>query len=219
MELDHIFICVPPEATEAELLSGFGFSEGSRNTHPGQGSANRRFFFYNTFIELLYLRDIIEAKSELTRPTNLYDRLIPNNLDASPFGVCFRPSTENEKHAPFPSWEYNPIYLPKQLHVEIAESPVVEPMWFYLDFACRPDSAPEWSRQPMDHPNGLQMITSVEIEIPGLNKLSSAAEVVSGVDNVKLVHGTQHLITICFDGVQQELSKSFLPHLPLSIKW
>ena len=47
MELDHIFICTEKEAPQGDLLKEFGLVEGSSNIHPGQGTANRRFFFKN----------------------------------------------------------------------------------------------------------------------------------------------------------------------------
>ena len=45
MEVDHIYICTDYKAPAGELLKEFGLTEGTSNTHPGQGTANRRFFF------------------------------------------------------------------------------------------------------------------------------------------------------------------------------
>jgi hypothetical protein len=70
MQIDHIFIRVLPGGAEAELLRALGLSEGSGNTHPGQGTANRRFFFANAFIELLWIADAEEIANEQTRPTS-----------------------------------------------------------------------------------------------------------------------------------------------------
>ncbi len=44
-ELDHLFLCCSEGAPEAATLVRRGPTEGSSNTHPGQGTANRRFFF------------------------------------------------------------------------------------------------------------------------------------------------------------------------------
>jgi len=44
IELDHLFICVSIRAPEADRLAAFGLTEGTPNTHPGQGTACRRFF-------------------------------------------------------------------------------------------------------------------------------------------------------------------------------
>jgi hypothetical protein len=87
VELDHIFICVEPAAREAEALKEFGLTEGTANQHPGQGTSNRRFFFRNAFIELLYLHDLTEIQNELTKPTKLYERLVIKDGKVSPFGI------------------------------------------------------------------------------------------------------------------------------------
>jgi hypothetical protein len=56
VELDHIFICTEVGVPEADQLVTFGLTEGSSNLHLGQGTANRRFFFYNAMLELLWVR-------------------------------------------------------------------------------------------------------------------------------------------------------------------
>ena len=74
MEVDHVFIRARHGAPEAEVLKAFGLTEGTPNKHPGQGSANRRFFFHNFFIELLWLDDEVEVHSEIARPTLLFEQ-------------------------------------------------------------------------------------------------------------------------------------------------
>ena len=56
-ELDHVFIMCAVGGPEAVALSRLGLKEGSANTHPGQGTASRRFFFRNGYIELLWVCD------------------------------------------------------------------------------------------------------------------------------------------------------------------
>ena len=53
--LHHVFVTTAPGAPEAEALIELGMVEGSSNTHPGQGTANRRFFFEDMGLELLFL--------------------------------------------------------------------------------------------------------------------------------------------------------------------
>ena len=48
--------------------------EGASNSHPGQGTTNRRFFFRNAMLALLWIYDAEEAKSEPIRPTRLWER-------------------------------------------------------------------------------------------------------------------------------------------------
>jgi hypothetical protein len=70
-ELDHVFVCTALDAPEADLLVAFGLAEGTPNTHPGQGTANRRFYFRNAMLELVWVRDEREARSPLVAPTRL----------------------------------------------------------------------------------------------------------------------------------------------------
>ncbi len=100
-ELDHLFICTSVGAPEADRLIEFGLTEGSPNVHPGQGTANRRFFFQNAMLELLWVRDSAEAESETTRPTRLWERWTGRNNGACPFGFCFRPATSQPGELPF----------------------------------------------------------------------------------------------------------------------
>ena len=90
-ELDHVFICASIGAPEADRLVEFGLTEGTRNAHPGQGTANRRFFFHNAMLELLWVHDAAEAQSELVRPTRLWERWAGRSGGACPLALCFRP--------------------------------------------------------------------------------------------------------------------------------
>lgn len=64
LELDHIFIMCAAGAPEAVALARLGVNEGSGNTHPGQGTACRRFFFQNQYLELVCVCDPDEARNE-----------------------------------------------------------------------------------------------------------------------------------------------------------
>lgn len=219
VEIDHIFICVDPGAREAYALKEFDLTEGTANQHPGQGTANRRFFFKNAFIELLFLHDSVEIQSELTKPTKLYERLTSQGAEVSPFGICFRPESDNEEQVPFPSWSYRPTYLPESLKVDIGNAPINEPMWFFLSFASRPDKAPSERRQPLEHPKGLGEITSLRVTIPNAKNLSEPALRATNVEGVELVEGDEHLVQIGFDHERNGQSHDFRPTLPLAFRW
>ncbi|MEM8531030.1 MAG: VOC family protein [Chloroflexota bacterium] len=219
MEIDHIFICVKPEALEAEMLKEFGLTEGTANQHLGQGTANRRFFFHNAFIELLFLRDDTELQSELTKATRLYERLTSKGKNTSPFGICLRPKTDNEKQELFSSWAYRPMYLPKQLKIDIGHSPLHEPMWFFLHFASRPDKAKQEKQQPLRNPKGFREITSLHITIPNTEQLSGPALCVRQIKGVEIVEGDEHLLQIGFDNERHAQSWDFRPTLPLVFRW
>lgn len=220
MEFDHCFICVKPGALEAEAFKEFGLTEGLPNQHPGQGTASRRFFFHNAFIELLWLEDAQEAKSETTQPTLLYERLTADHDEVSPFGVCFRPTNANEHTVPFPSWRYKPVYLPSDLEINIAEgAPLSEPMWFYLSFGSSPGAAPKQNLQPRLHSAGVAEITSVRIAHPKSNPLSAPASFAAQSRIITFVAGTTYFLEIGFDHEVKGYSHSFMPMLPLAFKW
>lgn len=111
-ELDHLFICTDVGAPEADLLRDFGLTEGPSNVHPGQGTANRRFFFHNAMLELFWVHDPMQAQSTRTHPTRLWERWQGRRGDASPFGICWRPQHLETTALPFPAWAYEPAYLP-----------------------------------------------------------------------------------------------------------
>jgi hypothetical protein len=90
VELDHFFILTGVGALEADHLLQFGLTEGAPNCHPGQGTACRRFFFRNAFLELIWVMDPVEAQSSLIRRTGLWERWSRRNQGASPFGICLR---------------------------------------------------------------------------------------------------------------------------------
>jgi len=117
--VDHVFVCTSSRGPAAELLRRAGLVEGTRNRHPGQGTACRRFFFSNAMRELLWLEDEVEARSEQTRVTRLWERFSAAGQTASPFGVILRPAPGTEPVCPWRSWSYRPQAI-AGLELEIA---------------------------------------------------------------------------------------------------
>lgn len=103
--LDHVFVCCDPQAPEAGRLRDAGLIEGSGNVHPGQGKANRRFFFDGGFLELLWVHDPTEARSARTAPTRPWGRWRQRSEGACPFGLCLRPARADVRAPiPFDHW-------------------------------------------------------------------------------------------------------------------
>lgn len=216
MEFDHLFICVD-DPSLGDLLKDIGLSEGSANTHPGQGTANRRFFFNNAFIELLYEVDGKELKSELTSPTGLYQRLHSEGTATSPFGICFRPNASSVEVVPFSHWLYRPSYLPPTLAIPVGEAPMTEPMWFYLPFGARPDQVKGEGQpqQPLDHPCGMRSITSVSVTSASTFVLSDTADVANSVKGFEFSQACDNTITLEFDSGTANKRHDLRPDLPL----
>ena len=213
-----IYLCVEGEAEAAELLKDFGLTEGSANDHPGQGTANRRFFFKNIFIELLYLTDTAQALSALTKPTQLGERFTSAGENVSPFGVCFRP-VGTADDAPFPGWVYRPQYLPPELSVWVGDAPLSEPMWFYLSFGSRPDSAMPERRQPTTHRRGFNEVTSIEISGAVNQEHSATAVIANRVPGFKFIHSNESAMQLVFGSGAEGKRHDFRPGLPLVFRW
>ncbi len=154
VELDHVFIFCKEGAPEAALLVERGLLEGSPNTHPGQGTANRRFFFANAYLELLWVSDQAEAQREDVLPTQLWERWSCRTEGACPFGIVFRPRSDSTGETPFSSWSYRPAYLPTGLSIEVGrELMITEPQLFFLPFARHREPT---GREPTAHPAGIE---------------------------------------------------------------
>jgi len=140
-----------------------GLVEGSPNTHPGQGTANRRFFFESGYLELLWVDDEGEAQSDFTAPTKLWDRWVGRGRTANPFGLCFSSSRGIESSLPFATWAYRPPYLSEERSLLFADKlPLSEPEIFILSWP-QAQSSPE--AEPTDHPLGLREMRSVSVGV------------------------------------------------------
>ncbi len=219
-EIDHLFICTDIGAPEAEQLVSLGLVEGSSSLHPGQGTTNRRFFFDNAMVELLWVHNPVEAQSEVVSRTRLWERWRHRNR-VCPFGICLRPSRNVENRVAFLSWEYHPPYLPATLGISIGTNSEVllEPMLFQISFGTRPDQAPPEKAQPLEHPIGLRKITRVEVISPVTASPSPEFQAVLDTQQVKLRAGKDYCMELGFDDETQGQQADFRPGLPLIISW
>jgi hypothetical protein len=225
LELDHMFICTAVDAPEADLLVAFGLTEGTPNSHPGQGTACRRFFFRNAMLELVWVHDESEARSPLIAPARLWEGWRYRSTGYSPFGICVRPRSIQhgapQPVLPFATWEYRPPYLPPEQHIDVAsETSKSEPLLFATPFGGRPDAkVPTEHRQLLVHPIGVGKITAVHVTLPPDGSISHAARAVQQTGSVSFGSGSEHLAEVEFDHGEQGQSKDFRPTLPLRFRW
>lgn len=214
MEIDHIVICIEAPELMAQILKDFGLTEGEPNSHIGQGTANKRFFFDDFFIELLYINDEDALKSAATAPTQLYERFTNETGDASPFGVIFRPG--NNKFSPqnHASTAYNPRYLPPSLTMTIFEVPTTDPLYLYYDFLTPASRANYITTR---HEIGFKAATSIKIFQPDI--ASKLQQDIQANDIITFENNDTHLLEITFDDGLSQDTHDFRPELPLIFKW
>jgi hypothetical protein len=215
--VDHVFVCCAAGAEEASALVGLGLTEGAPNTHPGQGTACRRFFFHNAYLELVWVADAGEAQSALARPTRLWDRWSGRAAGACPFAVILRPADGAERDPPFASWAYHPPYLPAHLAIDVAEeTPLSEPAFFYIRFARPPE---QLQAAPPSHRLPLERLTGVSIGLPGPGPRSAAARAVEAEGLVSFPAASEYMMTLVFDDAGAGDEADLRPELPLVLRW
>jgi len=213
LHLHHVFIHTSVGAPEAKDLLNAGLVEGSPNTHPGQGTANRRFFFESGFLELLWVHDEREAQSALTAPTKLWDRWAGRDGAANPFGLCFSSLEGADSILPFPSWAYRPDYLSNERCMLFAdELPLSEPEIFVLSW---PQGQSSPKTQPTKHPLGLCEMRSVSVGLPDPTSISSCLRAIRDAGLVEVHHSATPELVIEFTS-QKEVQLG-VPALGLSM--
>jgi len=86
MDIDHIFIFTNTEGKIADELISFGLTANESRVHKGQGTMNRTFSFENFFLEIAWVHNEQEIKSDLVKPTGLWQRAEYFKNNYSPLG-------------------------------------------------------------------------------------------------------------------------------------
>jgi hypothetical protein len=213
LQLHHVFVCTSEGAPEARALLDAGLVEGSSNIHPGQGTANRRFFFESGFLELIWVHDEREAKLPLSEPTKLWDRWVGRGKTTSPFGLCFSSTDGVSSPLPFATWEYRPDYLPRDRCFLFADDlPLSEPEVFILSW---PQGQSSPATEPKKHPLGLREMRSVSVGLPDPTSISSTLRAIRDAGLAKIHASTTPELIIEFRS-QNEVQQG-VPALWLSL--
>ena len=214
-ELDHLFVCCSAGGGEAEVLRRAGLTEGSPNTHPGQGTECRRFFFSNAYLELFWVSDAALAQSQSVARTRLFDRWSKRTSGASPFALILRPAPDAPPTPPFPSWPYRPRYMPEDLAIDVAlDTPLEGPEFFYLGFQS---GRPRRGQESTDHVLGCRRLTGVTVFRPrsGHSAVAAAIEE-AGIASFRNSH--EHRLELRFDDGNRG-TRDLRPELPLVLAW
>jgi hypothetical protein len=209
--LDHAFIMTEPGAPDADALIECGMIEGTPNTHPGQGTANRRFFFRDFGLELIYFTDPDEARSGPGRVIRGRDRF--ESEEGSPFGLVFRASNDRDI-ADFPGFPYQPVYFEEGQFFIVGDNAdlLAEP-----NCVLMPRNLPKRPPQTLS-PAPFESLTGLRLHVP-VARMSPALAAAAAVDRVDVVTKGDNLMELEFGGGRLGRSHDLRPDLPLVIRW
>lgn len=207
MNIDHIFIFTDDNGKVADDLVDFGLTEGSNRIHVGQGTANRKFYFDNFFLEILWVHNEIELKSEQTKPTGLWQRADFKNNNFSPFGLCIVNSDDTEKLFEN-AFKYQPDYFPKGMEIDIIKNENQNdlPWTFRLPFKGQK----KHENEPTHHKNEISVLTKAIFEYKIISENMFLDNFVSQ-NNIQFVKSSRQWLNLVFNygkqGKKQEFEK------------
>lgn len=214
MKPDHLYIFTNSPDEDALALLEAGFSEGPSRIHVGQGTQNRKFYWSNFFLELLWVYDSQEVQTPGVAPTLLWERSNWLVSGYSRVGLCLENQAETDQL--FQSaWQYQPAYFPKGTTIDMlndTETPAF-PALFRLPFPS--DSARQCAHT--EHNNGTRMLTHLHLEYHSefRSRYNGHFPEQSAVHIEKSNRNWVHLT---FDNVKQQRACHF-PNLELSIQF
>jgi hypothetical protein len=212
-ELDHIFLAVSKGGPEVEQLLAAGFLEGASNTHPGQGTACRRIFFENGYLELVWLEDFDAAASPLVAPTGLAAR-VGGQPGASGLGICLRLQHGALNDLPLRTWPYQAPYLPPGVAIPMAANSSLhhEPLLFFL-----PGNPQQ--RAFHRHANESRKITEVSVTLNADQGRSAELKWLAESGCLRTVAGRRESVMVVLDHGVQGGVLAVQTRTPLVVKW
>jgi hypothetical protein len=206
MELDHLFFLADPRGKELALLQEVGLRETYRRVHSGQGTANVCFAFENAFLELLWVTDAEEAKSN--GRTGLLERSRWRSDRTCPFGIAWRGAIES-----LATWKYTPPYLPPGVAIDVAcdSDDFSQPMLFTFPGARSPIQWPAERHQGFQHEAGFTRIEVVELSFPQDVKPCAAVQTLSAKMNFEVTSASDFSARL---RLSKRTGESTVLHLP-----
>ena len=214
MDIDHIFIFTDTNGKIADELISFGLTANESRVHQGQGTTNRTFSFENFFLEIAWVHNEKEIKSDLVKPSGLWQRAEYFKNNYSPFGLIIINNEESDRLFEN-AYKYQPEYFPTGMAFDILQND------------NRPD-LPWTCRMPFKREKHLEVV-----EVNHTNKINSLSSATfeytgSGGENfldqfkkekrIQFIKSDKTWLTLAFDNGKQALKKVFEP-LQLAIEY
>jgi len=215
MEIDHLFIFSSTKGQEVDRLVDFGFREGSSRIHPGQGTVNRKIYFENFFLEIVWVHNEAEIKSANVLKTKLWERSNFLTNGYSRFGLGFVNSPDTQELFE-DAIQYQPDYFPKEAQFDI----ITNEKNSYLPWTFRVPSMPQNKKaaEPIDHTNGIKKLTKVTFDIKAPEVENRFTTLIENHSNIRFNPGLKNLLTLEFDKGDKGEMRTF-DELDLVIKY
>jgi hypothetical protein len=214
MDVDHIFIFTDDKGKVADKLVEFGLLEGSNRVHVGQGTTNRKFYFDNFFLEILWVHNENEIKSDLVKPTGLWQRADYKRSEFSPYGLCIVNSDDTTGLFEN-SFKYQPDYFPNGMTIEILknENQPQLPWTFRLPFKGQKKNETE----PKNHKIGITRLTKVNFNYKD-SQSDKYVDYFKNESNIEFTVSKDYGMTLTFDNNKQG-QREYFADLKMTIEY
>jgi Glyoxalase-like domain len=214
MGLDHVFVLVEEPGPEIARMRAIGLVETYRRIHHGQGTQNVCYAFDNMFLELLWISDAREARSDSILRTQLFERSQWRGTMACRFGVAWR-DRSGESTATIPTWAFTPPYLPAGLTIDVATASddPRQPMMFRSPGKLAPAEWPEAERGNLQRDAGFSCVSRVVLGMPSAASISPALHSLSACGIISVQSNTD------VDAYSLELEVEHVSGPPLTIRF
>ena len=214
MDIDHIFIFTDTKGKIADELVSFGLIANESRVHQGQGTTNRTFSFENFFLEIAWVHNEQEIKSDLVKPVGLWHRAEYFKNKYSPFGLIIKNNEESD-YLFENAYKYQPEYFAKGMAFQVLQNNNQPD----LPWTCRMPFRNEKTigSNPTNHKNKMHSLSKATFEYSG----TGGKSFLDHFKNEKTIHfvkSDKTWLTLTFDNSKQGLRKIVEP-LQLTIDY
>jgi hypothetical protein len=205
LDIDHIFIFTDTKGKIVDELVSFGLIANESRVHKGQGTTNRTFSFENFFLEIAWVHNELEIKSDLVRPTGLWQRaeFFKNNF--SPFGLIIKNNEESD-HLFENAYKYQPEYFPDGMTFDIIQN-TLQPD---LPWTCRLPFRREMNAEKtiINHTNKLKSLTKSTFQYCSTDNKKFLGHF-KDEKTIQFIKSNKVWLTLTFDNCIQGLERTF----------
>jgi len=212
-EFDHVLLFVQEDGLEDSLIHHlFTPAEKLTTAHTEQGTLGKYFLFYNTYIELLYLKDKSKAIENENRFKSAYVKRwetggcpLSFGLSLTPFDTTLTPykfntysSLDAPKNEYYLMSAYNTSYYP-MLYVSMPDRAYRKYDSFeQIDQVVEADKREDVKRY-LTHPSGIKRLTQVIVTTPHAEADQQNIQLLQSLANTQVINGDQYALTLVFD--------------------